>query len=328
MGLMGLPRPPGLATIKSWFLRTVNNRISKVDTPAQQPSQHPSPSTGSRAYSSLTKSSTHRLHSQTIKHLHIHPQTRTFHQFYIPRHTRPSPPFPRIKFHPSTSLLRPQIGAFPKNPWSGISRFHTSPASSAIVLNQITHSVSTALRNGLHPKTKLQPPITGQIIAQVAARAACQTKDGPAGYIRFTLSPPAWTPTDTDLSDPDIVNAIDTHIAELQRIKTAIQKLKQYGDFPVRAVVLSNSEATMDVLFRGATAEDVRRWNQNEFRLASGRVGADTVFCAGRFEEFVKWSEVLDAEKKAEREMAVKANGGLLKFWEELNILERRPMFE
>jgi hypothetical protein len=170
----------------------------------------------------------------------------------------------------------------------------------------------------------LPPPITGQIVAQVAARAACQTTDGPAGYIRFTLSPPTWTPTDSDLSDPDIEKAIDTHIAELQRIKTAIQKLRQYGDFPVRAVLPSNPEATMDVLFRGATAEEVARWNKNEFRLASGRVGADTVFCAGRFEEFVKWSEGLDAEKKAEREMAVKADGGLLKFWEELNMLEGR----
>ena len=105
-------------------------------------------------------------------------------------------------------------------------------------------------------------PIQGQIIAQVAARAACQTTDGPAGYIRFTLSPPAWTPTDTDLSDPDIVKAIDTQIAELQRVKNAILKLKQYGDFPVRTVLPSNPEARIDVLFRGATAEDVARWNK------------------------------------------------------------------
>jgi hypothetical protein len=157
----------------------------------------------------------------------------------------------------------------------------------------------------------------------VAARAACQIKDGPAGYIRFTLAPPAWTPTDTDLSDPDIIKAIDTQISELERVKTAITKLRQYGDFPVRAVLPSNPEASIDVLFRGATEEDVARWNKNEFKLGSGRVGVDQVFCAGKFEEYVQWSEVLDVERKVEREMK-DADGGLLKFWEELNLIEGR----
>lgn len=83
------------------------------------------------------------------------------------------------------------------------------------------------------------------------------------------------------------------------------------------------TEANIDVLFRGATAEDVKRWNKNEFKLSSGRVGADEVFCAGRFEDFVEWSEVLDVERKVEREMAGKdAEGGLLKFWEELKSME------
>src|SRR5208282_4538159 len=111
-------------------------------------------------------------------------------------------------------------GAFPRSPWGSplgaAARFHTSPASTAVALNQIAHSISAALQSGRHPTTCLTQPIHGQIIAQVAARAACQTTDGPAGYIRFNLSPPAWTPTDTDLSDPDIVKAIDTQIAELQ----------------------------------------------------------------------------------------------------------------
>lgn len=80
----------------------------------------------------------------------------------------------------------------------------------------------------------------------------------------------------------------------------------------------------MDVLFPGATAEDVKRWNQSEFRLACGRVGVDTVFCAGRFEEVVGWSEVLDVERVVERDMGGKADVGLLKFWEELNMLEGR----
>ena len=71
----------------------------------------------------------------------------------------------------------------------------------------------------------------------------------------------------------------------------------------MRTVLPSNPEASIDVLFRGATAEDVARWNKNEFKLTSGRVGADQVFCAGRFEEYVRWSEVLDAEKKVDKEM-------------------------
>jgi hypothetical protein len=182
--------------------------------------------------------------------------------------------------------------------------------------------VSTALKNGKHPHPQTLLP--GTIVAQVASRAACQTNDGPAGYIRFTLSPPVWTPTETDLSDPDVIKAIDTHIDELQRIKKAILKLKKYGDFPVRAVLPSNSEATIDVLFRGASVEDVARWNKNEFKLSSGHVGADQAFCAGRFEEFVRWSDVLDVEKKVEREMKANVDGGVLKFWEELNMMEGR----
>ena len=178
---------------------------------------------------------------------------------------------------------------------------------------------------GLHPVAKLNAAaaLKAQILAQVAARAACHVTDGPAGYIRFTLAPPAWTPTESYLSDPDIVDAIDTHIAELQRVKIALLKLKRYGDFPVRTVLPSNPEARIDVLFRGSTAEDVARWNKNEFKLATGQVGADLVFCAGNFEEYIRWSEILDAEKKVEKEMP-KGNGELLKFWEELNQLEGR----
>jgi hypothetical protein len=138
-----------------------------------------------------------------------------------------------------------------------------------------------------------------------------------------TWSPPAWTPTETDLSDPDIVKAIDTHIAELQRVKNALLKLKHYGDFPVRTVLPSNPEARIDVLFRGATAEDVARWNKNEFKLGSGQVGADEVFCAGNFEAYVRWSEILEAEEKVEKEMQ-RGNGEVFQFWEELNQLEGR----
>lgn len=121
------------------------------------------------------------------------------------------------------------------------------------------------------------------------------------------------------------MKAIDTHIAELQRIKKALLRLRKYGDFPVRSVLPSDPEARIDVLFRGATAEDVARWNKNEFKLGSGTVGADQVFCAGKFEEYVHWSEVLDAEKKTDKEME-KGNGdlGLLKFWDELNLMEGR----
>ena len=160
---------------------------------------------------------------------------------------------------------------------------------------------------------------------QVSARAACQNTDGPAGYIRFTLSPPAWTPTETDLSDPDLISAIDAHIAELRRVKNALLKLKTYGDLPVRTVIPTNPEATIDILFRGATAEDVARWNKNEFKLPSGRVGADQIFCAGRFEDFVRWSEILEAENTVVKEnLNFEGDQGLLKFWEELNLLEGR----
>ena len=332
---MGLPRPPGLpafSTFKSWFVKVVNSRFGKVDQAGQNVTQpHPQSVRTLRPFSSSATHPTAHIRSQTLRPLHLHQtQARGIHQFHIPRFSKPFPSFPRIKFQPTTYFLRPQVGAFPRSPWGSplgaTARFHTSPASTAVALNHIAHSVSAALRSGLHPATRLAQPIQGQIIAQVAARAACQTTDGPAGYIRFTLSPPAWTPTDTDLSDPDIVKAIDTQIAELQRVKNAILKLKQYGDFPVRTVLPSNPEARIDVLFRGATAEDVARWNKNEFKLTSGRVGADQVFCAGRFEEYVRWSEVLDAEKKVEKEME-KANskdGGLLKFWEELNLMEGR----
>jgi len=257
-------------------------------------------------------------------------QSRNLHHFASgPRFGRP-PRFPRIKFQLTTYFLRPQVGAFPRHAngpsLGGTASFHTSPASGAVALNEIARSVSLAIQSGQHPEPKAKLSIKDQIAAEVAARAACQATDGPAGYIRFTLSPPAWTPTDTDLSDPDILHAIDTHIKELTRIKKAILKLKKYGDFPVRTVLPSNPEATIDVLFRGATAEDVTRWNQNEFKLASGKVGEDQLFCVGRFEDFVQWSDILNAERKAENELArvQGADAGLLQFWEELNMLEGR----
>ena len=326
---MGLPRPPGLpgfSTFRSWIVKALNSRIGKVNQAGQTVTQ-PHPQSPRTFRSSATHPTTH-VRTLTLRPLYIHQaQTRGIHQFHIPRFTKPLSNFSRIKFQPTTYFLRPQVGAFPRSPWLSplgtAARFHTSPASTAVALNQIAQSVSTDLRSGFQPATRLTH---GQIIAKVAARAACQNADGPAGYIRFTLSPPAWTPTDTDLSDPDIVKAIDTQIAELQRVKNAILKLKQYGDFPVRTVLPSNPEARIDVLFRGATAEDVARWNKNEFKLTSGRVGADHVFCAGRFEEYVRWSEVLDVEKKVEKEMDKEnaKDGGLLKFWEELNLMEGR----
>lgn len=329
---MGLPRPPGLpgfSALKSWFVKSLNSRLGKVDQ-AGQTASHQS----TRLFTSTVRPSpsiSNQLRPQTLRPLQVQrPQSRGFHNFHVPKFNKPPPNFPRFKFHLSASSLRPQVGVFPRSPWGsslgGTTGFHTSPASTAVAINQIAHSVSTALRTGLHPQ-QTNPCINGQIVAQVAARAACQLKDGPAGYIRFTLSPPAWTPTDTDLSDPDILSAIDTQISELQNVKKAIIKLKQYGDFPVRTVLPHpREEARIDVLFRGATAEDVARWNKNEFKLNNGRVGADQVFCAGRFEEDVRWSEVLDVEGKVDREMERGNNqdGGLLKFWEELNLMEGR----
>ena len=322
---MGFLRPPGFAAVKSWFVRALNSRIGKSDTAVQ--SQHHPSAPPIRTFRTPPRTATLQIHPPKLRPAHLYgTQTRSLHQFHIPKFSRPSPNILRPKFPPTSYLLRSQVGAFPRSPWHtpGARGFHNSPASSAIVLNQIAHSVSTALRTGLHPAFKLNAPaaLKAQILAQVAARAACQSTDGPAGYIRFTLSPPAWTPTESDLSDPDIVNAIDTHIAELQRVKTALLKLKQYGDFPVRTVLPSNPEARIDVLFRGATADDVARWNKNEFKLGSGQVGAEQVFCAGNFEDYVRWSEILDAEKKVENEG--KRNGELLMFWEELNQLEGR----
>jgi hypothetical protein len=323
---MGFLRPPGFAAVKSWFVRAVNSRLGKSETAVQTQPHTYSPSV--RTFGTQTRTAPSQIRTPKLRPANLYgTQTRSFHQFHIPKFSKPPPNFVRVKLPPTSYFLRSQVGAFPRNPWSmpGARGFHNSPASSAIVLNQIAHSVSTALRTGLHPAPKLNASaaLKAQILAQVAARAACQSTDGPAGYIRFTLSPPAWTPTESDLSDPDIVGAIDTHIAELQRVKTALLKLKQYGDFPVRTVLPSNPEARIDVLFRGATAEDVARWNKNEFKLGSGQVGGDQVFCAGNFEEYVRWSEILDVEKKVEKE-APKGNGELLKFWEELNQLEGR----
>jgi len=323
---MGFLRPPGFAAVKSWFVRALNSRLGKSDT-AVQTQPHPS-GLPVRTLRTQTRTATSQIRAPKLHPIHLYgTQTRTFHQFHIPKFSKTSPNFVRIKVPPTSYFFRSHVGVFPRNPWSspGARGFHNSPASSAIVLNQIAQSVSTALRTGHHPASKLNAAtaVKAQILAQGAARAACQSTDGPAGYIRFTLSPPAWTPTESDLSDPDIVSAIDTHIAELQRVKTALLKLKQYGDFPVRAVLPSNPEAGIDVLFRGATADDVARWNKNEFKLGSGQVGADQVFCAGNFEEYVRWSDILDVEKKVERETR-KGNGEVLRFWEELNQLEGR----
>jgi len=325
---MGLFRPPGFAGIKSWVVRLFNARISKIEHPSQAPAQ--SVSHARRPYSSNTNASTPRTASQVVRPLQLgRSQARGFHQFPLPKFNRNAPRFVRIKLQSTSFFLRPQVGAFPRSPWAasvgGRKYFHSSPATNAIALQQVADSVSTALRNGLHPQTRLPAIVPGRIVAEVSARAACQNADGPAGYIRFTLAPPPWTPTETDLSDPEIIEAIDTHIAELQRIKTALLKLKKYGDFPVRAVLPSNPEATIDVLFRGVTADDVARWNKNEFKLGSGRVGADQVFCAARFEDNVKWSEILDAERKVDKEMRNKnGDATLLKFWDELNMMEGR----
>ena len=323
---MGFLRPPGFAAVKSWLIRALNSRLAKADPQVQL---QPRPAAqSSRTLTTQTHTATSQSRPPRLRPALLHgTQSRALHQFHIPKFSKPPPSFIRIKFQPSSYLLRPQVGVFPRNPWGapGARGFHNSPASSAIVLNQIAHSVSTALRTGIHPPTKLNAPaaMKAQILAQVAARAACQSTDGPAGYIRFILAPPAWTPSESDLSDPDIVKAIDTHIAELQRVKKALLKLKQYGDFPVRTVLPSNPEARIDVMFRGATAEDVARWNKNEFKLGSGQVGADQVFCAGNFEEYVRWSEILEAEKKVEREIR-RGNGEVFQFWEELNQLEGR----
>ena len=324
---MGLLRPPGFAGIKSWVLRLFNPRASKVEPPSQPPASSASHAT--RQYSLLRTASPH-TGARIVQPLqHSRSQVRDFHFFSFPKISRNAPRSVRIKLQYTSFLLRPQVGAFPRSPWTasvgGRKSFHTSPATNAIALQQVARSVSTALRTGLHPQTHLPALIPGQIIAEVASRAACQNTDGPAGYIRFTISPPSWTPTETDLSDPEVIEAIDTHIAELQRIKTALGKLRKYGDFPVRTTLESCPEATIDVLFRGATVDDVARWNRNEFKLGSGRVGADQVFCAAGFEENVKWSEVLDAERKVDGEMRNKGmDPGLLKFWDELNRMEGR----
>jgi len=323
---MRVPRPLGLpsfSAFRSWVVKTLNGKLGRADPQPQVDLAVSRPAVRSFATNALG----HAVRPPNLRPVRLRPaQTRDYHQFHIPRFTKPLPTFPRITFAPTSYFLRPQVGAFPRRAWgpgSSAAHFHSSPVSAAVAINLIAHSVSNALRSGAHGNTRPAASATAQIAAFVAARAACQVTDGPAGYIRFTLSPPAWTPADTDLSDPDIVKAIDTHIAELQRVKKALLKLKRYGDFPVRAT-LPDVEANIDVLFRGATAEDVERWNANEFKLASGRVGADQVFCAGRFEEHVKWSEILDAERKADREMAKNRNEALLKFWEELNTLEGR----
>jgi hypothetical protein len=311
---MGLPRPPGYAGIKAWFVKVLNSRLGRVEHGQAQalPKQ-------TRPFSQSTRP---RLHTNPRTANTGSRQARGYHQFSFPKFNRPIPRFPgvRVKLHSSTVFIRGPIGAFPKSPWNqpGLAQFHTSPASGAVALNQIADSVSTALRNGLHS----QPAPQGGILAEVTARIACNFTDGPAGYIRFNLSPPAWTPTDSDLSDPDIIKAIDTQIAELQRVRAGLLKLKEYGDFPVRVVLPANPEPAIDVLFRGASADDVARWNKNEFKLASGRVGADQIFCAARFEDYVKWSEVLDIERTVDGEY--KRDQGLLKFWDELNQLEGR----
>ena len=323
---MAIPRPPGFpgfSALRSWVVKTLMSKLRRAD---------PQPQVALAVTQSAVRSFATNALGQTVRPPYLHPirlqpaQAKGYHQFRIPRFTQPLPKFPRDTFAPTSYFLRPQVGAFPRRAWgpgSSAAHFHSSPVSAAVAINLIAHSVSNALRSGAHGNTRPAASATAQIAAFVAARAACQVTDGPAGYIRFTLSPPAWTPADTDLSDPDIVKAVDTHIAELQRVKKALLKLKRYGDFPVRAT-LPDVEANIDVLFRGATAEDVERWNANEFKLPSGRVGADQLFCAGRFEEYVNWSEILDAERKADREMARGKNEGLLKFWEELNTLEGR----
>ena len=323
---MALPRPPGLpsfSALRSWVVRAINSKLGRTDP---QPQARPSPTRHQARTLSTTALGQPSPRPAIPKNPSLRLQARQYSQFHIPRFTKGIPRFPRIKFTPTSYLLRPQVGAFPRRAWgqpagSTASHFHTSPASAAIALNQIAHSVSSALRSGNHPDSRPVASVKAQIAALVAAKAAAQTTDGPAGYIRFTLSPPAWTPVETDLSDPDIVKAIDTQIAELQRVKAALLRLRKYGDFPVRTT-LPDIEAKIDVLFRGATAEDVARWNANEFKLASGIVGADQVFCAGQFEEFVRWSEVLDVEKRVDLEMARKND--VLKFWQELDLLEGR----
>jgi hypothetical protein len=325
---MGLPRPPGLpsfSALRSWVVRAINSKLGRAD---HQPQAARPSAPRHHARTLSTTALGHKPPRPTIPKHSLRLQARQYSQFQFPRFAKGFPKFPRIKFTPTSYLLRPQVGAFPRRAWgqpagSSASHFHTSPASAAIALNQIAHSVSSALRSGVHPDSTPVASVKAQIAALVAAKAAAQTTDGPAGYIRFTLSPPAWTPTETDLSDPDIVKAIDTQIAELRRVKAALVRLRKYGDFPIRAT-LPDVEAKIDVLFRGATAEDVARWNANEFKLASGLVGADTMFCAGRFEEFVRWSEVLDVERRVDREMLARNKNEVLKFWEELDLLEGR----
>jgi len=323
---MAIPRPPGFpgfSALGSWVVKTLKSKLRRADPQPQAALAATRPGVRSLATDALG----HTVRPPYLRPIRLQPaQAKSYHQFHIPRFTQPLPKFPRNTFAPTSYFLRPQVGAFPRRAWgpgSSAAHFHSSPVSAAVAVNRIAHSVSTALRSGTHPNTRPAISATAQIAVLVAARAACQITDGPAGYIRFTLSPPGWTPTDTDLSDPDIFKAIDTHITELQRVKKALLKLKRYGDFPVRAT-LPDVEAKIDVLFRGATADDVERWNANEFKLTTGCVGGDQVFCAGRFEEYVNWSEILDAERKADREMAKNKNEGLLKFWEELNTLEGR----
>src|SRR5208282_1349893 len=113
-------------------------RLGKIDQAGQTASHQVT-----RPFTSTARPSVsipNPLRSQTLQPLQINlPQSRGIHHFYIPKFRKPPPNFPRIKFHPTTYFLRPQVGAFPRSPWGsplgGTARFHTSPASTAVALN-------------------------------------------------------------------------------------------------------------------------------------------------------------------------------------------------
>jgi hypothetical protein len=302
---MTLPRPPGLAGIKSWIIRVLNSRFNKLDRGSQPAIQSVATQT-SRPFSTATaRSRVQRTYNALVPRVS---QSRSFTQFTFPRNARKTS---RIKIHPTTFFLRPPV----LGTWFRVGgrAFHTSPTTNALLIQQIAHGVSKSLNLGLHPRSTNFVP--GTVLAEISSRA----RDALAGYIRFSLSPPTWIPSRAGVQDPDLLSAVTSQLRDLERVVGAITKLRSYGDFPTRVLVAEDTrEVSLDVLFPGATTEDVARWNREEFKLGTGRVGQDEGGWRTRgYEENVEWSEVLDVERRDQRE-------GIMLFWEELKGLEGR----